>query len=65
MLTTQTAGLDQPFAAQPLQFILQAAGKTQADGIVLEINGGLSKRLGIRAGDAVRFEGIPPDSVKE
>ena len=39
MLTTQTAGLEQPFAAQPLQFILQAAGKTQADGIVLEING--------------------------
>jgi hypothetical protein len=32
---------------------------------VLEINGGLSKRLGIRAGDAVRFEGIPPESVKE
>jgi uncharacterized membrane protein (UPF0127 family) len=32
---------------------------------VLEINGGLSKRLGIRAGDAVRFEGIAMQSVKE
>ena len=32
---------------------------------VLEINGGLSKRLGIRAGDPVRFEGIALQGVKE
>jgi uncharacterized protein len=32
---------------------------------VLEINGGISKRLGIKAGDAVRFEGIASQSVKE
>lgn len=32
---------------------------------VLEINGGLSKRLGIKAGDSVRFEGIAPQAVKK
>ena len=32
---------------------------------VLEINGGLSKRLGIRAGDAVRFDGIATERVTE
>lgn len=32
---------------------------------VLEINGGLSRRHGIKAGDAVRFDGISPDGVRE
>jgi uncharacterized membrane protein (UPF0127 family) len=32
---------------------------------VLEIKGGLTKRLGIRAGDAVRFDGITADNVAE
>lgn len=32
---------------------------------VLEINGGLSKRHGIKAGDSVRFDGIPQPNVKE
>jgi hypothetical protein len=32
---------------------------------VLEINGRLSRRFGIKAGDAVRFEGINIDGVTE
>jgi uncharacterized membrane protein (UPF0127 family) len=32
---------------------------------VLEINGGLSKRHGIKAGDTVRFEDIPQQNVGE
>ena len=32
---------------------------------VLEINGGLAKRHAIKAGDAVRLDGIPQQNVKE
>ena len=32
---------------------------------VLEINGGLSRRYGINAGDSVRFQGISLDGVKQ
>ena len=32
---------------------------------VLEINGGLANRHGIRSGDRVRFEGMPTDGVRE
>lgn len=32
---------------------------------VLEINGGLAKRHGIKSGDRVRFEGMPTDGVAE
>jgi len=50
---------------QTVPFSLEPRSIGAPSQFVLEINGGLSKRLGIRAGDAVRFEGIPPDSGKE
>ena len=50
---------------QTVPFSLEPRSVGAPSQFVLEINGGLSKWLGIRAGDAVRFEGIPPDSVKE
>lgn len=50
---------------QTVPFSLEPRSVGAPSQFVLEINGGLSKRLGIRAGDAVRFEGITPDSVKE
>ena len=50
---------------QTVPFSLEPRSVGAPSQFVLEINGGLSKRLGIRAGDAVRFEGIPPESVKE
>ena len=50
---------------QTVPFSLDSRSVGAPSQFVLEINGGLSKRLGIRAGDAVRFEGIAPGSVKE
>ena len=32
---------------------------------VLEINGGLSRRYGFKAGDAVRFDNVTPETVSE
>jgi uncharacterized membrane protein (UPF0127 family) len=50
---------------QTVPFSLDPRSVGRPSQFVLEINGGLSKRLGIGAGDAVRFEGIAPESVKE
>jgi len=36
------------------------SGKSQ---YVLEINGGLSRRYGFKAGDSVRFQGLSPESA--
>ncbi|HSE90772.1 MAG TPA: DUF192 domain-containing protein [Candidatus Binatia bacterium] len=36
-----------------------------ASQFVLEINGGLSKRHGIKVGDSVQFQGLSPESVKQ
>lgn len=32
---------------------------------VLEINGGLSRRYGFRAGDVVKFDNVTPETVRE
>jgi uncharacterized membrane protein (UPF0127 family) len=50
---------------QTVPFSLDSRSVGTPSQFVLEINGGLSKRLGIGAGDSVRFEGIAPGSVKE
>jgi uncharacterized membrane protein (UPF0127 family) len=50
---------------QTTPFSLDARSVATPSRYVLEIKGGLAKRYGIQAGDAVRFEGIPGDTVKE
>jgi len=50
---------------QTAPFSLEPRSVGAPSQFVLEINGGLSKRLGIRAGDSVRFEGFALQSVKE
>jgi uncharacterized membrane protein (UPF0127 family) len=32
---------------------------------VLEINGGLSERYGIKAGDTVQFHGLSPEGIRQ
>ena len=50
---------------QTVPFSLESRSVPAASQFVLEINGGLSKRFGIRAGNPVRFEGIALQGVKE
>ena len=50
---------------QTVPFSLDPRSVTAPSQFVLEINGGLAKRHGIKAGDAVRFDGIPQPSVRE
>lgn len=50
---------------QTTPFSLDARSVAGASQFVLEINGGIARRHGIRAGDRVRFEGIAVDGVKE
>ena len=50
---------------QTVPFSLDPRSVPAASQFVLEINGGLSKRLGISAGNPVRFEGIALETVKE
>ncbi|HEX6801887.1 MAG TPA: DUF192 domain-containing protein [Candidatus Binatia bacterium] len=50
---------------QTVPFSLDPRSVGAPSQFVLEINGGLSKRHGIKAGDSVRFDGIPQQDVKE
>lgn len=50
---------------QTVPFSLDSRSVPAPSRYVLEINGGLSRRYGIKAGDGVRFEGIPVEAVKE
>ena len=50
---------------ETLPFSLDSRSVGAPSQYVLEINGGLSRRYGIKAGDRVRFDGIPQDDVKQ
>src|SRR5215510_3500825 len=50
---------------QAVPFSTDSRSVPGASQFVLEINGGLSKRYGIKAGDSVRFQALSPESVKQ
>jgi uncharacterized membrane protein (UPF0127 family) len=50
---------------QAVPFSTDSRSVPGASQFVLEINGGLAKRYGIKAGDSVRFHGLSPESVKQ
>ncbi len=50
---------------QTTPFSLESRAVPAPSQFVLEINGGLAKRHGIRAGDSVKFEGIATDVMRE
>ncbi|MBM2806204.1 MAG: hypothetical protein HW419_4097 [Deltaproteobacteria bacterium] len=50
---------------QTVPFSLDPRSVSAPSQYVLEINGGLSQRHGIKAGDTVRFEDIPQPNVRE
>jgi uncharacterized membrane protein (UPF0127 family) len=50
---------------QTVPFSLDPRSVGAPSQFVLEINGGLSKRHGIKAGDSVRFDGIRQQNVRE
>ncbi|MSP40634.1 MAG: DUF192 domain-containing protein [Deltaproteobacteria bacterium] len=50
---------------QTQPFSLEPRGVNAPSQFVLEINGGLAKRHGIKTGDRVRFEEIPQQNVRE
>ncbi len=52
-------------AEQAVPFSLDPRSVGRASRFVLEVNGGLSKRYGIQAGDSVRFQGISAESATE
>jgi uncharacterized membrane protein (UPF0127 family) len=52
-------------AEEAVPFSLDARSVGRASRFVLEINGGLSKRYGIKPGNSVRFRGIQADGAAE
>ncbi|MGE5302061.1 MAG: DUF192 domain-containing protein [Alphaproteobacteria bacterium] len=50
---------------QAVPFSLDPRSVGHASRFVLEVNGGLSKRYGIQAGDSVRFQGISVERATE
>jgi uncharacterized membrane protein (UPF0127 family) len=52
-------------AEEAAPFTLNPRSVGRPSRFVLEINGGLSKRYGIKAGNSVRFRGIVPENAGE
>jgi uncharacterized membrane protein (UPF0127 family) len=50
---------------QAVPFSTESRSVPGASQFVLEINGGLAKRYGIKAGNSVRFHGLSTESVKQ
>lgn len=50
---------------QAVPFSMDSRSVSVASQFVLEINGGLARRYGIKAGDSIRFHGLTPETVKE
>ena len=50
---------------QAVPFSTDSRSVAGASQFVLEINGGLAKRYGIKPGDSVRFHGLSPESVTQ
>jgi uncharacterized protein len=50
---------------QAVPFSLDSRSVPAASRFVLEINGGIAKRNGIKIGDSIHFQGISSESVKQ
>jgi uncharacterized membrane protein (UPF0127 family) len=50
---------------QAVPFSTDSRSVPGASQFVLEINGGLARRYGIKAGDSIKFHGLAPETVKE
>ena len=50
---------------QAVPFSTDSRSVPGASQFVLEINGGLSQRYGIKAGDTVQFHGLSPEAIRQ
>jgi uncharacterized membrane protein (UPF0127 family) len=50
---------------QAFPFSTDSRSVPAASQFVLEINGGLAGRYGVKVGDSIRFQGLAPEHVKE
>lgn len=50
---------------QAVPFSTESRSVPGASQFVLEINGGLAKRYGIKAGDTVQFHGLSPEGIRQ
>ena len=50
---------------QAVPFSLDSRAVPAASRFVLELNGGIARRNGIKIGDSIRFQGISPGSVSQ